>query len=100
MQLDFYADPGHGWLAVPVALLARLDLLDRITSYSYIRGKTAYLEEDGDYSTFAAAARAAGLAYTVRERVARERRSRIRGYCHYSMEAALHAMDRPGPLLR
>jgi hypothetical protein len=53
MKLDFYEDPGHGWLAVPLELLDSLQLLDKVSSYSYIRGRFAHLEEDCDYSLFA-----------------------------------------------
>ena len=84
MQLRFNADPGHGWLAVPLELLDRLDLLDKITSYSYIRGKYAHLEEDCDCSTFFAAAKAAGITIIMRGSTCANRRSRIRNYDPYS----------------
>jgi len=51
----FYSDPGHGWLAVKRDELIRLGILDQISSYSYQRGETVYLEEDCDASTFIAA---------------------------------------------
>lgn len=88
MQLTFNSDPGHGWLAVPLPLLVRLDLLDKISTYSYLRGQWAHLEEDCDASVFLAAARAAGLEVKLRERNCRERISRIRGYDHYSPSRA------------
>jgi len=47
-----YDDPGHGWLAVKRQLLIDLGIIDKITSCSYQRGKTVYLEEDLDLSTF------------------------------------------------
>lgn len=88
MKLNAYSDPGHGWAAVPLALLQRLDLLDRITPYSYMRGKYAYLEEDCDMSTFMAAAQAAGLVVEFRQWVSGYRRSRIRNYCSYNPAVA------------
>ena len=33
MRLNFYEDPGHGWLAVPLPLLDRLGLIDQISHY-------------------------------------------------------------------
>jgi hypothetical protein len=48
----YHTDPGHGWLAVKRSELVRLGIADRITPYSYTRGDTVYLEEDGDLSTF------------------------------------------------
>lgn len=47
-----YADPGHAWLKVPVAILTELKIADRITRFSYRRGAYAYLEEDCDLATF------------------------------------------------
>jgi hypothetical protein len=84
MKIDAYSDPGHGWAAVPLTLLDRLGILDQITTYSYMRGRFAYLEEDCDLSRFMAAARAAGLEVQFRQYVSGYRRSRIRNYCHYS----------------
>lgn len=56
-QYRFIADPGHGWLEVPMAELVELGIADKITSYSYRSrdGLLAYLEEDCDLSTFARA---------------------------------------------
>jgi len=48
----FYSDAGHGWLAVKRAYLEELGILSQISSYSYQRGATVYLEEDCDMSTF------------------------------------------------
>ena len=84
MKINAYSDPGHGWAAVPLTLLDRLGMLDQITTYSYMRGRFAYLEEDCDLSLFMVAASAAGLKIEFRQYVSRYRRSRIRNYCHYS----------------
>jgi hypothetical protein len=48
----FYADPGHGWLAVKIIELMELGIVTQISAYSYMRGGTAYLEEDMDASLF------------------------------------------------
>lgn len=47
-------DPGHGWLAVPVADLKELGIEDHISPYSYLSRdrQTAFLEEDCDFSIF------------------------------------------------
>ena len=84
MRLRFVSDPGHGWLVVPLELLDAMGLLDRFTSYSYIRGGNAYLEEDCDYSTFIVAAKASGLRASVVEAPPARDRSRIRGYLCYT----------------
>jgi hypothetical protein len=50
---NFYADAGHAWLAVKFADLNKVGLyLKDISNYSYIRGKTVYLEEDCDAAKF------------------------------------------------
>ena len=48
----FYEDPGHGWLKVRIKELQHLGIEKEITSYSYMKGLHAYLEEDQDLSTF------------------------------------------------
>lgn len=88
MRLNSYSDPGHGWVAVPLPLLERLGLLDKITTYSYMRGMLAYLEEDCDLSLFMHFASVAGLKITFRHYSCRDRRSRIRNYCYYHPDHA------------
>jgi hypothetical protein len=61
MNLNFYTDSGHGWLAVKRDLLVTLGITHKISTYSYQRGDTAYLEEDCDLSEFMSAARQAGI---------------------------------------
>jgi hypothetical protein len=62
-QYRFHADPGHGWLEVPVAELAALGIADKVSGYSYLSrdGKTAYLEEDCDATVFVAAKAPGGI---------------------------------------
>ena len=48
ITLHFYEDPGHGWLRAPVTLLEKLQIVDQISRYSYLKGSYAYLEEDCD----------------------------------------------------
>ena len=51
-KYTYHCDPGHGWLEVPFSMLRALHIEDKITPYSYMKGKTAFLEEDCDMSTF------------------------------------------------
>ena len=48
----YHTDAGHGWLAVKIKELHELGLIHKISKYSYIRGLTAYLEEDCDMAAF------------------------------------------------
>lgn len=52
MKVKFYSDPGHGWAAVKRKLLIELGIINNITSFSYQKGNTVYLEEDLDLNTF------------------------------------------------
>ncbi len=50
---NFHSDCGHGWLAVKIADLGKVNLpLNDISNYSFVRGKTVYLEEDCDAPKF------------------------------------------------
>lgn len=51
-QYIFHTDPGHGWLAVKKSELIYLDVLEKISPYSYMNGDTVYLEEDMDAAIF------------------------------------------------
>lgn len=94
MKLNVYSDPGHGWAAVPLRLLERLQLLDAITPYSYLRGRYAYLEEDCDLDRFMSAVQAAGLSVEFCQYVSGDRRSRIRGYGSYTGARARWNLER------
>jgi hypothetical protein len=51
-SIAFHSDPGHGWLAVPMAdVLASGATISRY-SYQSKAGKVAYLEEDCDVGAF------------------------------------------------
>ena len=91
MRLNFYEDPGHGWLAVPLPLLDKLGIIDQISTYSYMRGMLAHLEEDCDYALFARAMNDAGRFFTVKHHHT-DNRSRIRGYGHYTPALAREAL--------
>jgi len=45
-------DAGHEWLAVKIKELQELNIADKISSYSYQKGGTAYLEGDCDAAVF------------------------------------------------
>jgi hypothetical protein len=51
-ELTFIADPAHGWLRVPLVDIAALGLETTISSYSFIDGHYAYLEEDSDCAVY------------------------------------------------
>jgi len=77
----FHSDAGHGWLAVKRTELNRLKIEAKISSYSYERGETVYLEEDCDASTFLKAKKDLGEEFSFKE--THVDRSPIRSYKSY-----------------
>ena len=83
----FHSDSGHGWLAVKRSEVAKLGIADKISGFSYQKGKTVYLEEDKDMATFKTALETAGDQLEVK--VAKiVKRSNIRGFSKFSVESA------------
>lgn len=78
----FYTDPGHGWFAVKRADCEALGILEKISPYSYQRGRTVYLEEDCDASVYFAALRAQGIEPTYIEKHT-DKRHPIRSYASF-----------------
>lgn len=79
----FHTDAGHGWLAVKVDELVSLNLVDRISQFSYIKGKTAYLEEDCDAPLYMEEMKKNGFAISI-QYMKHQDRSPIRSYCRFS----------------
>ena len=50
--IKHFQDPGHGWYKVSRKLLRKMNLLDKISSFSYQKGDWVYLEEDCDATIF------------------------------------------------
>lgn len=63
----FISDPGHGWLEVTRDELEALDLLEKISRYSYQSEGLVYLEEDCDAPVFVDAKKARGEPLEIRE---------------------------------
>ena len=82
LSLNFYCDPGHGWVKVPIKTLLKLGIADKISRYSYQRGLYAYLEEDCDLNMLFAAADKAGISITLKE-FHTNKTSKIRSYDNY-----------------
>jgi len=80
VKIKFYSDWGHGWGAVKLSLLVELGIIDKISSYSYYRGSSAYLEEDCDLSILTNALKSANIPYEVLESKSNPARSPIRSY--------------------
>ena len=80
-NLFFISDPGHAWLQVTLADLFTLKISDKISSYSYVKGDMAFLEEDCDADVYLFAAKEAGWEITLTETY--EDPTQIRNYRSY-----------------
>lgn len=63
----FHTDPGHGWLAVKRKELEALDLISKISSCSYQKNGTVYLEEDCDATLFLETLEAKKIPFVIKQ---------------------------------
>ena len=82
ITLKFYADPGHGWVAVKRKMLHDLNIAYKISGYSYQKGQTVYLEEDMDLGTLLTALNEKVIGVKFKEKHT-NRYSPIRSYERY-----------------
>lgn len=87
-----YSDPGHSWLRVRKSVLAELNLLDKISSYSYERKDHVYLEEDNDENLFVETLKSKGIKLSIYKTVHHtNKQSKIRTYSSYNYVAPVVA---------
>lgn len=82
LKFKFYTDPGHGWVAVKKSLLVELGIDKDISRYSYVKGQTAYLEEDCDAAKLVKALDNKGIKYSFESKNTNSS-SPIRSYDRY-----------------
>lgn len=85
-SITIYTDPQHGWAKVTLNELLKLNILDKISTYSYIHknGLNAYLEEDVDLSTYLKALDDKGIKFRIIEKHT-DKSSKIRSYKRYTL---------------
>ena len=83
IKIKVYSDPGHAWGAVKRKVIDELGIADKITSYSYQKGGTVYLEEDLDLATLVDALKRRAVFYKFEEKNSAHRYSPIRNYMRY-----------------
>lgn len=83
IKLTHYYDAGHGWIPVKRDFLKRLGVHHRVSSYSYQKGATVYLEEDCDASLLIAELNKLGVKFQINH-ICHGDRSQIRSYDCYS----------------
>lgn len=84
-----YSDSGHGWVKVNFKELIKLDIVDKISAYSYTRGEWVYLEEDCDLTTFVEALKEKDIKpYWIGHYS--NKQSKIRSYSRYIPPVSLN----------
>lgn len=86
MNIQYYCDPGHGWMKVKRSLLIELGIADKISGYSYQRDDMAYLEEDCDAGLLLRTLDSRGIKWTLKQSHS-NKSSRIRNYRRYEVAA-------------
>lgn len=81
--IPYYTDPGHGWIKVSLKELEKYDLMDKISTYSYIRKDYAYLEEDCDANVYVRKLTSMGIEAKLKI-LNSNKSSKIRSYERFS----------------
>jgi hypothetical protein len=82
VSIKVFGDPGHAWARVAKSKLVSLGIADKISTYSYMNGSNAFLEEDCDLSILISALRVRGYEIKFNESHT-NRQSKIRNYSTY-----------------
>jgi hypothetical protein len=82
VSIKVFADPGHAWARVAKSKLVKLGIADKISTYSYMNGNNAFLEEDCDLSVLINTLRERGYEVKFNESHT-NRQSKIRSYRAY-----------------
>ncbi len=82
-KYHFFEDPGHGWLKVSKKELKSLNIADKISAYSYMRGEDVFLEEDQDAPIFCQAKNTPNFFNTYVITHFSDKQSKIRNYNIY-----------------
>ena len=96
-SITIYTDPSHGWAKVTIKELIKLNIADKISTYSYIyhskslrkdhdyrEAGFAYLEEDCDLSMYLKALDSKGIQYKFKT-LHTNKSSKIRSYSRYTL---------------
>lgn len=81
IYLRWYSDPAHAWLRISRKDAIKLDILDKISAYSYMseKGQYLYLEENCDARLAFAALKVSPIYLSCYSKTDRyDRRSRVR----------------------
>lgn len=79
-----FSDPSHAWAKVKRKELEKLDILHKISMFSYQKGDYVYLEEDCDLTHYINKLKENNVEYKFKSSHT-NRQSRIRTYDNFSL---------------
>jgi hypothetical protein len=82
ITLNYFTDPGHGWVKIKVDVLKQLGISDKISTFSYRNGDDAFLEEDCDCAVLIKELKDQGIEFKFVEKHT-NKSSKIRNYYSY-----------------
>ena len=88
ITLQVFTDPGHGWIKISLNHLKQLNLIEKITPFSFINNKHAYLEEDCDASLLIKTLEESNVSYEFRYNHSNTS-SKLRYYDSYNINQAM-----------
>lgn len=80
--LNYYSDPGHGWVKVSKDFLVKMEISEKISIFSYQKSNFAYLEEDCDLSLLIQSMKQKNIQPIIRQ-YNTNKSSKIRSYDRY-----------------
>jgi len=88
-----HSDPGHAWLAVKTRELSELGIADKISQFSFVKGKTTYLEEDADMTVYVNAQKERGVTVEIRQGRVWPQKCPVRYFAKYEAPVTAPAVD-------
>jgi len=92
ITLQVFTDPSHGWIKISLKHLNQLNLINKITSYSYINNNHAYLEEDCDAPLLMHTLKENNVSYEFRYHHSNTS-SKLRSYDSYNINQAMKGIQ-------
>lgn len=88
-----HSDPGHAWLAVKTRELSELGIADKISQFSFVKGKTTYLEEDADMTVYVNAQKERGVTVEIRQGRVWPQKCPVRYFAKYEAPVTAPAVE-------
>jgi len=88
-----HSDPGHAWLAVKTRELSELGVADKISQFSFVKGKTTYLEEDADMAVYVNAQKERGVTVEIRQGRVWPQKCPVRYFASYAATVTAPTVD-------